>query len=89
MSVIDPTPTAIWQTLNHDCLAVGIDEAELDEDNRRRLQELVRLARLWFSGGKLPRSSSEGEATECALRSGVLFPSINPPPLLPHYTLAG
>jgi hypothetical protein len=86
MSVLDPTPAGIWQTLRHDCLAVGIDEAESDEDkdNRRRLQELVRLARLCFSGGKLPRGSSDGEATEYALRSAVLFSSINPPPLLPQ-----
>ena len=86
MSVLDPTPASIWQTLKHDCLAVGIDEAEVDDDkdNRRRLQELVRLARLCFSGGKLPRGGSDGEATEYALRSAVLFSSINPPPLLPQ-----
>lgn len=86
MSVLDPTPASIWQTLKHDCLAVGIDEAEADEDkdNRRRLNELVRLARLCFSGGKMPRGSSDGEATEYGLRSAVLFSSINPPPLLPQ-----
>jgi hypothetical protein len=86
MSVIDPTPASIWQTLKHDALAIGIDEAEVDEDkdNRRRLNELVRLARLCFSGGKLPRGGSDGEATEYTLRSAVLFSSINPPPLLPQ-----
>ena len=86
MSVLDPTPASIWQTLKHDCLAVGIDEAEVDEDkdNRRRLNELVRLARLCFSGGKLPRGGADGEASEYSLRSSVLFSSINPPPLLPQ-----
>ena len=86
MAVLDPTPAAIWQNLKHDCLAVGIDEAEVDEDkdNRRRLNDLVRLARLCFSGGKLPRGGADGEATEYSLRSSVLFSSINPPPLLPQ-----
>jgi len=86
MSVLDPTPASIWQTLKHDCLAVGIDEAEVDEDkdNRRRLNELVRLARLCFSGGRLPRGGADGEASEYSLRSAVLFSSINPPPLLPQ-----
>jgi hypothetical protein len=86
MAVLDPTPASIWQTLRHDCLPVAIDEAEPDEDrdNRRRLNELVKLARLGFSGGKLPRGGSDGEATEYSLRSAVLFSSINRPPLLPQ-----
>lgn len=86
MNVLDPIPASIWQTLKYDCLAVGIDEAEVDDDrdNRRRLNELVRLARLNFSGGKLARGSSEGEATEYSLRSAVLLSSINPPDLLPQ-----
>ena len=85
-SVLDPTPASIWQTLKYDCLAFGIDEAETDEDqnNKRRLQELVRLARLCFSGGKLPRGGADGEATEYTLRSSVLFSSINRPSLTPQ-----
>jgi hypothetical protein len=84
--VVDPTPAGITQTLKHDCLAIGIDEAEPDEDkdNRRRLNDLVRLARLCFSGGNLPRGGADGVASEYSLRSAVLFSSINPPPLLPQ-----
>jgi hypothetical protein len=86
ISVLDPTPAGITQTLKHDCLAIGIDEAEPDEDkdNRRRLNDLVRLARWCFSGGRMLRGSSEGEATEYALRSAILFSSISTPPLLPQ-----
>jgi hypothetical protein len=86
MSVLDPSPASIWQTLKYDCLAVGIDEAEPDADkeNQRKLADLVRLARMCYSGGKLTRGSSDGEATEYALRSAVLFSSINTPPLLPQ-----
>lgn len=86
LSVLDPSPASIWQTLRYDCLAIGVDEAEPDDDkdNRRRLQELVKLARLCYSGGKLTRGGSDGEATEYALRSSVLFSSIRPPPLLPQ-----
>ena len=83
LSVLDPTPASIWQTLRHDCLAIGIDEAEAQEDNRR-LNDLVKLARLCFSGGKLPRGGADGEVTEYVLRSAVLFSSIRQPPLLPQ-----
>jgi hypothetical protein len=86
MAVLDPTPASIWQTLRYDALPVAIDEAEPDEDkdNRRRLNELIKLARLSFSGGKLPRGGADGEATEYSLRSAMLFSSINRPPLLPQ-----
>ena len=84
ISVLDPTFAAIRQTLKYDCLAVAIDEAESDEDqnSKRRLNDLVKLARLCFSGGKSPRGGSDGEATEYMLRSSVLFSSINRPALL-------
>jgi hypothetical protein len=83
MSVLDPSPASIWQTLKYDGLAVGIDEAEpdADKDNQRKLAELVKLARMCYSGGKLTRGGSDGEATEYSLRSAVLFSSINQPPL--------
>jgi hypothetical protein len=86
ISVLDPTFAAIRQTLKYDCLAVAIDEAEIDEDknNQARLRDLVKLARLCFSGGKSPRGGSDGEATEYMLRSAVLFSSINRPALLPQ-----
>ena len=86
LNVLDPTPAAIWQTLRHDCLPVAIDEAEPDEDkdNQRRLNELIKLARRAYSGGRMPRGSSDGEASEYALRSSVLFSSINLLPLLPQ-----
>jgi hypothetical protein len=83
ISVLDPTPASLWQKLGYDCLAIGIDEAEAQEDNRK-LNELVKLARLCFSGGILPRGGSDGEATEYVLRSAVLFSSIKQPPLLPQ-----
>jgi len=86
MSVLDPSPASIWQSLRYDCLAVGIDEAEpdADKDNQRKLAELVKLARMCYSGGKLTRGGSDGEPTEYSLRSAVLFSSINQPPLLPQ-----
>jgi hypothetical protein len=86
LSVLDPTPASVWQTLKYDCLAVAIDEAEPDDnkDNQRRLNDLVKLARLCYSGGKLTRGGSDGDATEYSLKSAVLFSSINKPPLLPQ-----
>lgn len=83
LSVLDPSPASLWQILKFDCLALGIDEAEAQEDNRK-LNELVKLARLCYSGGKLTRGGSDGEASEYSLRSAVLFSSIRQPPLLPQ-----
>lgn len=77
----EPTPAGLWQSLGHDCLAVAIDEAEAEHDNRK-LNALVKLARVCASGDKLLRGSSEGEAAEYVLRSVVLFGSIRQPPLL-------
>jgi hypothetical protein len=79
----EPTPAGLWQSLGYDCLAVAIDEAEAEHDNRR-LNALVKLARICASGDKLLRGSSEGEAAEYSLRSVVLFGSIRQPPLLPQ-----
>jgi hypothetical protein len=58
-------------------LPVAIDEAEpdADKDNKRRLAELIKLARMAYSGGKMPRGSSDGESKEYALRSAMLFSS--------------
>jgi hypothetical protein len=86
LNVLDPTPSGITQTLRHDCLPVAIDEAEpdADKDNKRRLAEAIKLARMAYSGGKMPRGSSDGESKEYALRSAMLFSSIKLPPLLPQ-----
>lgn len=81
LSVLEPTPAAIWQTLRYDCLAIAIDEAEAGE-NGPRLTDLVKLARLCASGGKLIRGGADHEAAEFVLRSAVLFSSIRQPSLL-------
>jgi len=81
VKAVEPTAAGVWQTLRHDCLPIAIDEAETDNDNRR-LNNLVKLARACASGDKLLRGSSEGEASEYSLRSCVMFSSIRHPPLL-------
>lgn len=81
VKAVEPTAAGVWQTLGHDCLPIGIDEAELDGDNRR-LNALVKLARACASGDRLLRGSSEGTASEYSLRSCVMFSSIRHPPLL-------
>jgi hypothetical protein len=75
VSELDPTPAAIWQTLGYDCLPIGIDEAEAtdDKDGHRRLNELVRLARMCFSGGRLPRGGSDDSPTITLGVCGHLF----------------
>ncbi|MBV8889011.1 MAG: hypothetical protein JO305_05015 [Alphaproteobacteria bacterium] len=75
VALLDPTTAAIRQLLQHDCLPVAIDEAEPDSDkeNRRRLAELIKLARMAYSGGKVARGGSDGEPTDYVLRSAMLF----------------
>jgi hypothetical protein len=81
VKAVEPTAAGVWQTLRHDCVPIAIDEAESDNDNRR-LNSLVKLARACASGDRLLRGSSEGAASEYSLRSCVMFSSIRHPPLL-------
>ena len=78
LNLLDPTSAAIRQLLQHDCLPVAIDEAEpaADKDNKRRLAELIKMARMAYSGGKVARGGSDGEPTDYVLRSAMLFSSI-------------
>src|SRR5262249_16400665 len=80
VKAVEPTAAGVWQTLSHDCLPVGIDEAEAEHDNKR-LNNLVKLARASASGDKLLRGSSEGVASEYSLWSCLMFSSIRYPPL--------
>lgn len=81
LSVVEPTPAAVWQTLRYDALPIAIDEAEAEEDPRR-LAALIKLARLCASGGRLIRGGADHEAAEFILRSTVTFSSIRRPALL-------
>lgn len=77
----EASAASIWQKLGHSSLPVDIDEQESEEDNRK-LNGLVKLARLAASGGLILRGSADHEATEFTARSCFMFSSILVPPLL-------
>jgi hypothetical protein len=81
IKLADTSEAYIRQTLKHQTLPVSLDEAESEEDNRR-LNSIVRLARLAASGGKLGRGGSDHNAVEFTMRSAFQFGSILMPSLL-------
>ena len=81
LTLADTSEAYIRQTLRHQTLPVMLDEAESEEDNRK-LNSIVKLARIAASGGKLGRGGSDHHAVEFTMRSAFLFGSILLPPLL-------
>lgn len=81
VKLADTSEAYIRQRLRHQTLPVSLDEAEAEEDNRR-LQTIVRLARVAASGGRLGRGGQDHRAVEFTMRSAFLFGSILMPPLL-------
>lgn len=81
LAVSDPTPAGIWQRTRYSSLPVALDEIEPDDDPRKA-QAVIKLARQACSGGVVLRGSSEGTASEFKAVNCYLFSSILIPPLL-------
>lgn len=81
VSTSDASSAGVWQKVGYDSRPVAIDEAESDEDNRR-LNTLLALARQAASGGVVLRGGSDHQGHEFTARSTFLFSSIGMPPLL-------
>ena len=80
VSVADASPAGVWQRLRHDSLPVALDELEAEEDGRKA-QALVRLARAAASGSMVLRGGADHSGTSFVARSAFLFSSILIPPL--------
>ena len=80
LALADTTAAAIWQTLQRQTLPVAVDELEAAEDNRRSM-EVIKLARIAASGGKMARGSDKHTAHEFVLQSCFVFSSVLVPPL--------
>lgn len=76
----DTTEAAVRQLLGQQSLPVAIDEAEAEEDDRK-LQSLVKLARQAASGGRIFRGGQDHQGHEFVARSCFLFSSILVPSL--------
>ena len=77
--------TEAWvrQTLKMRVLPVALDEIEADADGRR-VGNIVKLARLASSGGKIGRGGADHEAQDFVMRSSFFFSSILHAPLTPQ-----
>jgi hypothetical protein len=80
ITVSDASAAGVWQKLGHRSLPVQIDELEAEEDNRKS-NNLVKLARQAASGGLVLRGGSDHSSAEFQARSCFLFSSVNIPPL--------
>jgi len=83
VQVSDPSAAGIWQKLRHSTLPVAVDELEAEEDNRKG-NAIVKLARQAASGGLVLRGGADHQASEFKARSAFLFSSILMPSLQPQ-----
>lgn len=79
----DATAAGLWQRIGYSSRPVALDEIESEEDNRRQ-QAVIKLARLASSGGVVVRGGSDHSGAEFTARSCFLFSSILVPPLQPQ-----
>lgn len=83
VDVSDATGAGIWQKLGYATLPVAVDELESEEDGRK-VDQVVRLARQAASGGVVLRGGADHKGSEFIARSCFLFSSIIVPPLEPQ-----
>lgn len=76
----DATEAALRQVLGHASLPVVLDELEAEQDNRKA-DKVVKLARQAASGGMVFRGGADHQATGFSARSCFMFSSIVVPPL--------
>lgn len=77
----DATAAGLWQTVGHASLPVALDEIEAEQDNRKA-QNIIKLARQAASGGQTLRGGSDHKNASFTVRSCFLFSSILIPPML-------
>lgn len=76
----DATEAGIRQILKTSTVAVSIDEAEAEEDNKKS-SKMVALARISASGDMSLRGGEGHQARSFVIRSPFIFSSILPPPM--------
>ncbi len=79
----DATAASIFQLVGQSCIPVVLDELEAKANNKRA-REVVQLARLAASGGRLTRGGADGTPLRFVARNCFFFSSILIPPLMPQ-----
>lgn len=82
IELADTSRAYIQQTLKYDSKPVFLDEAESNEDNRK-INDMVALARIAASGGKIGRGGADHQGQEFVINSCFGFLSILIPSMLP------
>lgn len=81
--VTESTQAYVQQRLGHSSLPILLDEMESEEDNRKN-NAMVKLARQASSGGRIGRGGADHKAVDFTIQSSFMFSSILIPPLLPQ-----
>ena len=74
----DTTAAGIYQRIKHDALPVMVDELESGEDGDKA-QNIVKLARIAYSGGTVARGGQDHSGTTFTLYCSFFISAINPP----------
>lgn len=81
ISATDTTESGVRQVMGHSSMPIALDELESEEDNRKS-QNIVKLARHASSGGQTLRGGADHKGSSFTIRSCFLFSSILIPPML-------
>jgi hypothetical protein len=76
----DTTPAGIYQQMRQDALPVMVDELE-SEAGSDRASNVLKLARIAYSGGRVARGGSDHVGTTFQLYCSFFCSAINPPPM--------
>lgn len=76
----ETTGAGLWQQLGQSSIPCAIDEIEAEQDNRKA-QGVIKLARQASSGGVILRGGQNHEGSAFKAQGCFLFSSINIPPL--------
>lgn len=76
----DTTAAGIYQQIKQDALPVMVDELE-SEEGSDKAQNIVKLARIAYSGGRVARGGQDHTGTSFTLYCSFFFSAINPPPM--------
>lgn len=76
LTAADSSAAGVYQEQGCTSLPIAIEEVENGDGDGRRQQDIIKLARIAGSGGKLRRGGQDHKAVEFELRSCFLFNSI-------------
>lgn len=80
LQTADTSSAGLYQQVGPSSIPIAVDELEADADNKRQM-DVIRLARLAYTGSMMFRGGSDHKGVQFQARSAFLFSSILIPPL--------